>query len=223
MKAKDPHQNKRQVEAIRAEDHPLSEDQKARKRAQFYEASEPLLVRWGYRKTTVEDICRAAGASKRTFYELFTGKNDLAARLIIHAASEMVDRYQARTVSRESARSRLARFLDEYAAISRERAVFRISLLDRDLLEAFGTLAPELRDSPPFLVLRDILAQGIKTGEFRVMDADFMTRTVFTVLDSTFFLRPALTHTRGPLEDDHLVQQIKEFVVSGFLPERRVP
>jgi len=41
------------------------------KRGRFFSTAEPLFERFGYRKTTIEDVCRAAGMSKRTFYELF--------------------------------------------------------------------------------------------------------------------------------------------------------
>ena len=51
------------------------------RRRRFFVAAEPLFERFGYRKTTVEDVCHAAGTSKRTFYELFSDKKDLLLQL----------------------------------------------------------------------------------------------------------------------------------------------
>lgn len=54
---------------------------RSRKREAIVEASIRLFTRYGYRRVTVEEICREAGASKMTFYKYFDNKQDLFERI----------------------------------------------------------------------------------------------------------------------------------------------
>jgi len=53
------------------------ENTKSRKRMQIIEGGKTLFFGRGYRKVTVEDICREAGASRMTFYKYFSNKMEL--------------------------------------------------------------------------------------------------------------------------------------------------
>lgn len=58
-----------------------SRDRCEDKRRAILASAEELLTRFGARKVTVEEICRAAGVSKMTFYKHFRGKVDLVRHL----------------------------------------------------------------------------------------------------------------------------------------------
>ncbi len=45
-------------------------------------AARGLFIMRGYRNTTVDDIAREAGMSKRTVYEIFSSKNDIAREVV---------------------------------------------------------------------------------------------------------------------------------------------
>jgi AcrR family transcriptional regulator len=55
---------------------------RARTRARILAGAEPLLREHGLRKVTVEDLCAAAGVSRRTFYQHFEGREELASEVI---------------------------------------------------------------------------------------------------------------------------------------------
>ena len=113
-------------------------DRDHEKRLQIYRAAEPLLERYGFRKTTVEEICRAAGMSKRTFYELFADKADLAQRLLIHVATDIVAFYRAEVRPEMASFAKLDAFFAAYARMGREHAIFDALLRDADLMRTFG-------------------------------------------------------------------------------------
>ena len=68
-------------------------DDVRQKQDRFYEAATPLFDRFGYRKTTVEEICRAAGMSKRTFYDLFDDKEHFFAELTMAGMNRAVEEW----------------------------------------------------------------------------------------------------------------------------------
>ena len=55
---------------------------RARTRARILAGAEPLLREHGLRKVTVDDLCAAAGVSRRTFYQHFESREALASEVI---------------------------------------------------------------------------------------------------------------------------------------------
>ena len=49
----------------------------SKKKRMIISAGEELFTKYGFRRVTVEEICREAGASKMTFYKYFKDKTDL--------------------------------------------------------------------------------------------------------------------------------------------------
>ena len=55
---------------------PESDERKLREE-RILDAATALLVRWGYRKTTIDDVAREAGVGKGTIYLHWKDKNEL--------------------------------------------------------------------------------------------------------------------------------------------------
>lgn len=126
-----------------------------------------LALRFGYRRTAVEDVARELRISKKTIYDHFSSKDDL-----LRGALELAARQQ-----RASVEARLT----EPTALGRVQQVIGIALADaRRFYEAqphqdMGE-PPELTAQVNDLVfapmVRDLLVQGADTGEFTVPDPD---------------------------------------------------
>jgi len=68
---------------------------RADKEAAILDAGRQLFLRHGVRRTRVEEICRAAGVSKRTFYLRFRNREDLATRVLDLLVNESQRRVEA--------------------------------------------------------------------------------------------------------------------------------
>ena len=66
---------------------PQSDERKLREE-RILEAAATLLVRWGFRKTTIDDVAREAGVAKGTIYLHWRDKNELFRAAIIHAQQQ---------------------------------------------------------------------------------------------------------------------------------------
>src|SRR5438552_17171965 len=55
----------------------LESDERKLREERILDAATTLLVRWGYRKTTIDDVAREAGVGKGTIYLHWKDKNEL--------------------------------------------------------------------------------------------------------------------------------------------------
>src|SRR6059058_145330 len=76
---------------------PESDERKLREE-RILDAATTLLVRWGYRKTTIDDVAREAGVGKGTIYLHWKDKNEL-----FHAAIRREQECYAQEVKRRIA------------------------------------------------------------------------------------------------------------------------
>jgi AcrR family transcriptional regulator len=186
------------------------------KRRRFFEAAEPLFQRFGFRKTTVEEVCRAAGVSKRTFYDLFKDKEDLLMQLVEAVCNGMAVAWEATLSAGMSPLDRLHGFLDFYARMVREHPFLAVLVEDLELMRSFGEKTEEIRVSQMGGTLDGILRDGVAAGQFRPLDPRAALWVVFGLLDTVYLLMPKVMNAPGPLEDPALAEETKQFIVRGL-------
>jgi AcrR family transcriptional regulator len=132
-----------------------------------------LTVRYGFRRTAVEDVAKALRISKKTIYEYFPSKE-----AIFEYALELAALQQ---------RQRVESLLTEPTALGRALQVTRTALADAR--EGFAPNPDVELVEPPEIqtrvndrvygpMVRDLLAQGVAAGEFQVADIDLTSRFV---------------------------------------------
>ncbi|NIM52955.1 MAG: TetR family transcriptional regulator [Gemmatimonadales bacterium] len=191
-------------------------DAHSAKQRRFFEAAEPLFERFGFRKTTVEDVCRAAGMSKRTFYELFRDKQDLLLQLVEAVINDATETWEASLPDGLDPVGRLHSFLDLYAHFAKEHPFLQVLVEDLDLMRSFGARTEEIRLSQMGGPLDRILRDGMAAGQFRRLDPRAAMWVVFGILDTVYLLMPRVMNAPGPLEDPVLAEEMKQFVVRGL-------
>ena len=182
----------------------------------FFDAAEPLFERFGFKKTTVEDVCRAAGKSKRTFYDLFTDKQDLLIQLTEAVINESTDSWEAEVPPEADPLGKLHSFLDFYATMVRDHPFMSILVEDLDLMRMFGARTEEIRASMVGGILDSIIQEGVAAGQFKPLDSTAAIWLVFGLLDTVYLLMPRVMNAPGPLEDPILAEETRRFIVRGL-------
>jgi AcrR family transcriptional regulator len=72
-------------------EHEQESDERRRREERILAAAAALLVRWGYRKTTIDDVAREAGVGKGTIYLHWKDKNSLFRAAIMRANQQVGD------------------------------------------------------------------------------------------------------------------------------------
>ena len=167
----------------------------------------------GFDGAKLDDIATAAGIVKGSLYHYFDSKEDILRRLIeeIVALAEVerwIDqkapaRERLRTVIEAQVRT-VVRHPVEMGLIGRQ-----LALMENEVGEWARGLRRRYHNE-----LRDIIADGQHSGELRDGDADalaaFMNGAITTISE---WYRPG-----GRLDDETIVTEMTEFVMSGALP-----
>jgi AcrR family transcriptional regulator len=135
-----------------------------------------LAFRYGYRRTSIDDVARALRISKATVYEHFASKEALLAEAVSQAARAQRRRVEERLTGR--------------TAVERATQVIAIALAD---VRAFYASNPHPGMAEPAEMtervnaevyepmVRDIVAAGVASGELDVPDVDLAAGFVMAI------------------------------------------
>ncbi|MBC7169573.1 TetR/AcrR family transcriptional regulator [Candidatus Bipolaricaulota bacterium] len=109
----------------------LTETEREAIRARLVEAGRELFARYGLRKTTVEELARAAGIAKGTFYLFFASKEDLYVELLLQELPRLVQRLLERSFhSTADVNEALVLFQRELVTLIEEDDLVRAVVMD---------------------------------------------------------------------------------------------
>jgi AcrR family transcriptional regulator len=192
-------------------------------RESILDATDRLLGRLGFQKTTIDDLAREAGVARRTVYLHFPTKEEI----FLCSIDRVVDRLLARL--REIASSgggpadRLRRML-------LERVLYRfdsVSAYHGSLDELLSVLRPAyLRRRERYFraeaeVLAGVLAEGVRGGELEAVDLQRTARALVTATNALIpaSLSVAELGSRESVEQE--ATRVAELVLRGLLPRAR--
>jgi AcrR family transcriptional regulator len=83
----------------RARDGAADSNERTRREERLLDAAATLLARWGYRKTTIDDVAREAGVGKGTIYLHWKDKNELFRTAILREQQRCGEEIQRRVAA----------------------------------------------------------------------------------------------------------------------------
>lgn len=187
------------------------------RRAQLFLAALPIFERYGYRKSTVEEICREAGMSKRTFYEEFRDKADFFGHLVLHQALGLLNRWREETAHAPSARARLEALIDMYITACADTPVLQCMFESDESREAVDRAFNAENVKPLAGAMVPVMEQGLASGELRPHDPEVVALIIGMMLDSMFIILPQMFRACPMDLDEHFVRELKAFIVHGLL------
>jgi len=188
-------------------------------RDSILDAMERLLGRFGYKKTTMDDLAREAGIGKGSIYLHFPSKDEVALSSIDRVVERLQDQLRESSRSSESITDRLRDML-------RTRVLFRfdsVRAYSESLDDLFESLRPAYmaRRHRYFEAEREIFAkvllEGRRSGAFAFTDA---AATADTLLLASNALLPYSLSTRelGERSDiEKKINRIADLLIEGLL------
>jgi len=182
----------------------------------LFEAGIPVFIRYGYRKTTVEEICRAAGMSKRTFYEMFKDKADFFARAVFRSNEILISEWLNDLSESLNAVTKIESFIEFYTRSLINQPINQVLIGEPETMGAMGSLGHEIMVSPITAIMAQIIEQGKAEKVFREQDTEMAVLMVFSLLDSMYWLGPAIFGFEFAEDTSFLDSEIRGFVLRGL-------
>ena len=184
------------------------------KRAQLLTLAKKRFERFGFNKTTVEEIAGDAGISKRTLYQEFESKEKILEELFMFEAlsvrSAILNQIKKITEPSEKLQTfiRLAKkYLDQNP--------FIVNVLN----DESGFFGPFLKDKPHVIetgieeIFISILKEGIDKGVFRKMDEKIVGNCLFLLFKGFTYGRKHVQNTSGLNQ----INEFMNFILNGII------
>ena len=141
-----------------------------------------LFQKYGYKKTTVDDIAHGCNISKKTLYEIFSSKEEIIIEVLYHETKEILKRYYNTVPSDSPYETRLllfCRFIFSDMVERRENGHFWSLFIEDDIINQ--TALNSLKR-----IIKDIYEEGCKIGVFKPIDSVVASEVVTSIIITTF-------------------------------------
>lgn len=171
----------------------MAEETKKRvnKRDQILQTASEVFARYGYDKTTLDDIGKKCGLNKASLYYYFSNKEDIYVQVIMAETTVFINELQAQTANLVSTADKIRHYLIE--RVKRYEKVLNMTQLSFEALQKVEPLFQELyvtvREKEVDF-LESLLQTGMEKGE--IVDE----HTARELAESFFLISDAIKHDR---------------------------
>lgn len=149
----------------------------------LFEVSLHIFARYGYKKTTVEDIASKLGVTKGNLYFYVKNKEDLYQKTIMHAFRKWKlfveegienekDHKQKFILLSQLAVSYISSNEDLKAVIKNDPEIYTVNSSEDRFYDA---------NLEALTLLKKILADGVTAGVFKIMNIDYVSHIIYSV------------------------------------------
>ena len=156
---------------------------KTNKQQDIFNAALKLFARYGFKKTTVEDVAAEVGMTKSNLYFYVANKRELYEHAVSNALIQWRDSIAAAILQVDDVVEKFKVMATKsFEYLSNHEELRSILIMDPGIF----TLSPaedrfyEINQGA-MLLIKDILIQGVKEGRFYEVDIDHTTELLFSV------------------------------------------
>lgn len=172
---------------------------------QIADVFEKHTERFGYAKTTLDEVARELRISKKTLYVHFDGKQDIYRYIVAGRATQEQSRMRAAVADKPTFAAKLEMLMRYVVGAARAH----INETSRDeWLQEYEVAADAFRKAHGDL-MRELVAEGMKAGEFRQGDAELVEKMVAAmIMEYLLIVNADPTYDR----DDELMERTLRFI-----------
>jgi AcrR family transcriptional regulator len=184
------------------------------KRVYIINAAESQFVRFGFRKTTMEDIAKAAGIGKATLYYYFKSKEEIFTAMAGQIAQVGLQTVAEAAKTGKTPQDKLSIFGRTLAQFVKEKIEYYAAFRE-EVLELFPSFRKKQTNAEGYgrAVLREILQEGVQCGVFAISDVTATARLLQTLMQE-FMIRVIVEENQSAWEDD--IQRFLDLIMKGL-------
>ena len=168
-------------------------------RARILAAAQKRFASFGYRRTGVADIARAAGVAPGTLYRYFKDKEDIFREVVRELHEAWLARAEKVIAEPGTALERMTRMGPASVEYNQENSLIN-SIFSRDEEIVFAPLLDELHDrlvKANVAIIAQLIREGIREGSVREIDPERAAYVLFMTGDTLTQQRNQQYHPYG--------------------------
>jgi TetR/AcrR family transcriptional regulator len=183
-----------------------------------------LFAKFGFAKTTLDDVADAVGMKKGSLYYYFDSKEAIFSEVITQMATRILDMMRADIETETNPRTAILKFIESGIRHSYD-AINVVGISSQMKLEIMPLAHQILSDFHSELTthMSGIIERGIVDGEFKPCDSKRLAQAIHSVVDGAHCF--ALHQCSGPLFSDIPLESIVgetryivELILDGLRP-----
>ncbi len=174
---------------------PLTEEEQARRRKEIFDASVHLFLEKGFNETSMREIAAAAGVGKSTLYDYFASKDAILVSYFAEQIQMITESAQAISRQNMSISEKLKKIMQMHLGylVDNKHTFLKLSMeaqrLAAESQDEIQTHRHAYQD-----LLRSLVEEGTRRGEFRPVNPLFAARNIVSLLSiSVYTSRPTGT------------------------------
>ena len=158
-------------------------EKKTEIRAKILDTAQEIFTRYGYAKTTMDDIAREMGKGKSSIYYYFTSKEDIFKAVIEKELLLMKTRIFHAVSQKEDSREKLKAYvMERMHGIKSLKNLYQVVRSEFIFQGAFVEQTRQKTDQEEINIVTGILDQGVKDGIFHLEDTFLTAIAIVTAL-----------------------------------------
>lgn len=148
-------------------------------------AASECFSRYGYEKTTLEDIGGAINLNKASLYYYYKNKEDIFIAVILKESEEYLSALQEKVAIYQVVEEKILHYLSERLKYYKE--VLNLHQLSIESIRKIEPLFEELYQmvmQKEIAFIEEQLTKGVKNGEFKEADMELVAESVLVVTDA---------------------------------------
>ena len=181
---------------------PLTEEEQQRRRKEIFEASLQLILEKGFTETSMREIAQAADVGKSTLYDYYQSKDEILITYFSDEIENLTRRAQIISQQDHGVTKKLKKimFMHMHYLVENKHTFLKLSVeaqrLSLESQEKIQAKRHEYQD-----MLRALIEEGVRAGEFRSVNALLAARSIFNLLATAIFTSRPTGTPEEMLED----------------------
>ncbi len=157
----------------------MSSERRDEKRGKLLDAAKQVVQRFGYKKTTLEDVAEAAGVSRASLYYYFPNREAIFRALIAHEIQTLAEVVGRAIDPDDPPDERLMSLIRaRHQQLKQIKVLYSVTTdIGRDLLPMAEDLIEQVVDAERAMV-EGLIREGIASGRFREVDAPALAAAI---------------------------------------------
>ncbi len=185
-------------------------------RESIIHAARQVFSRFGFRKTSMDDIARAIRKGKSSIYYYFRSKEDIFQAVVDHEADHLRDKVNEILQSSMDAREKLRAHVKLRMDLIRQMINYTEVLKNEDLDHLqFTESFRKKYDDEECRIISSIIEEGIAAGTFKVKDIELSALAIVTAMKGMEL--PLMASGRDTASLDALIDDLLDILFYGLV------